>query len=288
VESYTVIFILLGIVFLASVIYLFLVEDQKRTSEVRADLVNDAPPELESEVAQLTEFNPQDSQPFFDDVRELKNRCSRYPHLVARLNRKERNAKIALLAYQHQATLLRNIRKSIKHDDYGTIIEDKSTEEMMRFLQSMGFDYDETESPEDIAVVQSVADQVRTADLQHGFDTANAPTDGIDFEHWVADQLKKYGWKTTVSQAGSDQGMDIIAKYNGVTVGIQCKRYEGKVGNKAVQEAFSAKRYFHLDKAIVMTTNGYTKSAIELAAENNIGLHTAEDIPTLAKLLHLT
>jgi hypothetical protein len=286
-ESSAVLFILLGIVFFSAVIYLWLVEDQKKTSQVRADLAEDAPLDLKREVRQLSDVNPQDPQPFFDNIAKLKGRCSRYPQLQSRLVRKERNARIALLAYKHQATLLRNLRKAIKKDDYGTIIEDTRTEEIMRFLESMGFEYDENDSPEDVAVVESVAEQIREADAKEGFDPNEAPKDGIAFEHWVSDQSSKFGWEATVSQPGSDQGVDIIAKYKGVKVGIQCKRYTANVGNKAVQEAFSAKQYFDLDKVIVMTTSGYTQSAIELAKPNDVGLYTVEDIPTLAKQLHL-
>lgn len=280
-------FILISIIFIVVIIYLWLAEDQKRSAQLRTEEAVNAPAELKDEVSKLDNFNPQDSQPFFDHIEELKQRCNRYPQLVAKLERKKRNAHIALLVYEHQSTLLRNLRGAVKKDDYGTIIEDKTTEEIMRFLGSMGYHYDKEESPEDLALVQSATTQLREADEKQGFDPNNAPTDGIEFEHWVSDQLSKYNWDTSVSQPGSDQGIDIIAKYNKITVGIQCKRYTANVGNKAVQEAYAAQRYFGLDKVIVITTAGYTKSAMELAEQNNVGLHTVDDIPMLARLLRL-
>lgn len=286
-DSYGMFFILISIIFIVVIIYLWLTEDQKRSAQLRTEEAVNAPAELKDEVSKLDNFNPQDSQPFFDHIEELKQRCNRYPQLVAKLERKKRNAHIALLVYEHQSTLLRNLRGAVKKDDYGTIIEDKTTEEIMRFLGSMGYHYDKEESPEDLALVQSATTQLREADEKQGFDPNNAPTDGIEFEHWVSDQLSKYNWDTSVSQPGSDQGIDIIAKYNKITVGIQCKRYTANVGNKAVQEAYAAQRYFGLDKVIVITTAGYTKSAMELAEQNNVGLHTVDDIPMLARLLRL-
>lgn len=286
-DSYGMFFILISIIFIVVIIYLWLTEDQKRSAQLRTEEAVNAPAELKDEVSKLDNFNPQDSQPFFDHIEELKQRCNRYPQLVAKLERKKRNAHIALLVYEHQSTLLRNLRGAVKKDDYGTIIEDKTTEEIMRFLGSMGYHLDKEESPEDLALVQSATTQLREADEKQGFDPNNAPTDGIEFEHWVSDQLSKYNWDTSVSQPGSDQGIDIIAKYNKITVGIQCKRYTANVGNKAVQEAYAAQRYFGLDKVIVITTAGYTKSAMELAEQNNVGLHTIDDIPMLARLLRL-
>ena len=95
---------------------------------------------------------------------------------------------------------------------------------------------------------------------------------GEDFEHWVAHQLNKKGWNAKVTPARGDNGIDVIAKKNGKTVGIQCKRYTGNVGNKPVQEILAAQAFYNLDVLAVVTTVGYTPAAKELARRTGVKL----------------
>lgn len=261
--------------------------DQKRSAHFKASFRARPPARLKYEVDSLSAIEPGKSHEFFEEVDRLKDKCHSYPILLLELKRKERNAKVALLTLKHQSTLQRNLRKAVKKDDYGTVLSDDSTSEIMRFLESMGYAYDEKESPKDLVIVQNVVKEIRNAEHQQGFDVTDVPEGGIDFEHWVSNQLSKFGWDTAVTQPGSDQGIDIIARYGDTNVGIQCKRYTANVGNKAVQEAFSAKRFFKLDRVIVITTSNYTKSARELAQNNDVGLHAVDDIPNLVSLLEI-
>lgn len=102
------------------------------------------------------------------------------------------------------------------------------------------------------------------------------PVDGIDFEHWCASQLRLQGWQVQVSKSSGDQGVDVIARREGCSVAIQCKRYSQPVGNKAVQEIFSAKKFASTDHACVIGTGGFTRSARELAGATGVLLLEAE------------
>ena len=57
-----------------------------------------------------------------------------------------------------------------------------------------------------------------------GFDPSTYPIDGIEFEGWVELQLSSFGWVAKATQATSDQGVDILAEKDGLTLAIQCKR----------------------------------------------------------------
>ncbi len=52
-------------------------------------------------------------------------------------------------------------------------------------------------------------------------------------------------WKTMVfksvevTRGSGDYGVDVLAEKEGVTYAVQCKRYDGPVGVKAVQEAYA-------------------------------------------------
>lgn len=111
------------------------------------------------------------------------------------------------------------------------------------------------------------------------------PLDGHAFEFWVAARMRRQGWKVRVTQSSGDQGIDIIARRGGRSLGIQCKRYSGSVGNKAVQEAFAGCAHYRLDKAAVLTTGYYTKSARELSRSTGVALLNVSDIPSMHQIV---
>lgn len=95
--------------------------------------------------------------------------------------------------------------------------------------------------------------------------------DGHTFEYFCAELLKKNGYDSAEVTCGSgDQGIDILATKDGIKFGIQCKCYSSSIGNKAVQEAFSGKTYYHCQVAIVLTNQYFTESAKKLAESNNV------------------
>lgn len=108
--------------------------------------------------------------------------------------------------------------------------------------------------------------------------------DGIEFENYCARLLTRNGYKKVeVTGASGDQGIDIIAYKHGQSYGIQCKNYSGRVGNKAVQEAFAGCTFYALDYGVVLTNNYFTKSAVELAEETGILLWDREELLRIQK-----
>ena len=96
---------------------------------------------------------------------------------------------------------------------------------------------------------------------------------GEDFEAYVAQILGRIGFYNVQTTKGSgDQGVDILAEKNGMKYAFQCKRYDKPVGNKAVQEVFSGKFFYHCHTAVVVTNNYFTQSAKDLAYENGVVL----------------
>ena len=69
--------------------------------------------------------------------------------------------------------------------------------------------------------------------------------EGHEFEYFCADLLEKRGFEEVeVTKGSGDYGVDILAEKDGVTYAIQCKRYDGPVGVKAVQEAYAGRDYY--------------------------------------------
>ena len=95
--------------------------------------------------------------------------------------------------------------------------------------------------------------------------------DGYQYEHHCAKLLKQRGFRdVTVTKSSGDQGIDVIAYNENVKYGIQCKCYSKDIGNKAVQEAFAGKTFYHCHVAVVLTNRFFTKSAQELATVNQV------------------
>ena len=95
---------------------------------------------------------------------------------------------------------------------------------------------------------------------------------GNEFEHFVSELFSKMGFCAEVTKQSGDQGLDVIAEKSGKKIGIQAKCYSNAVGNSAIQEAVAGMNYYRCDKAIVVTNNYFTNSAIDLANANNVVL----------------
>ena len=101
--------------------------------------------------------------------------------------------------------------------------------------------------------------------------------EGHLFERFCAEVLGLNGFKNvTVTQGSGDQGIDIIAYKDNAKYGIQCKCYSADIGNKAVQEVFAGKTYYHCHLGVVLTNRYFTKSAIQLANSNGVVLWNRE------------
>ena len=95
--------------------------------------------------------------------------------------------------------------------------------------------------------------------------------DGHLFEQYCAALLSRNGFtRVEVTKASGDFGIDVLAEKDGVTYAIQCKYYTDKVGNHAVQEAFSGKEYYDRMIAVVMTNSTFTPAAIETARQTHV------------------
>lgn len=97
---------------------------------------------------------------------------------------------------------------------------------------------------------------------------------GVAFEKYVAALLRYRGYKTRMTPASGDYGVDIIATKNRVKTAVQVKRYSSKLDQKPVREAIagmSVKKY-GCTQAMVITNSTFTKAARFLASEGGCTL----------------
>jgi len=105
--------------------------------------------------------------------------------------------------------------------------------------------------------------------------SSDAYSDDIDpfeYEHMCAAEFNKSGWEANATQGSSDQGVDVIARRGDEVLVAQCKRFAKPVGNKAVQEVVAGLKFYKANRGVVIAPNGFTNSAEQLAAANNIML----------------
>lgn len=185
----------------------------------------------------------------------------------------------------HHVALTRNLRRAIKKNDYGAVLEDNREAQIVEFLASVGIDTTVLGYEETIQLVYETLDLKVDENQTQDFDPTKLPINGFEFEAWVADALGKFGWDAQVTQGSGDQGIDVIAQKQGKSIGLQCKLYSGAVGNKAVQEALAGTKYHGLDLGAVISNAEYTRSAKDLAATAGILLIAPSDLPDLENLV---
>lgn len=101
-------------------------------------------------------------------------------------------------------------------------------------------------------------------------------TSGERYERHVARKMRRRLW-LFVRRCGNsnraDFGADIIARgFIFSKICVQCKFYNKPVGVKAVQEVFTAMRYYGASRAAIATNSTFTQSAKKLARACNVEL----------------
>ena len=87
--------------------------------------------------------------------------------------------------------------------------------------------------------------------------------DPILFEYLVAALFEQRGYKTslTVTSGGGDEGVDILIR-KGLKKGVvQCKRYEGSVGQPVIRDLYGTMLHNRAGESYLVTTAMVTKQA---------------------------
>lgn len=95
---------------------------------------------------------------------------------------------------------------------------------------------------------------------------------GHQFEDYLKELFSILGYQVMRTKLSGDQGADLIIKKDDEKTVVQAKKYLGSVTNKAIQEVVASKKHYGAEKAMVVTTGTFTKSAIVLAKSNKVEL----------------
>lgn len=191
------------------------------------------------------------------------------------------------LTRRHLDTLARRRLALLIIDPYGVPDEEAWRREVDRFLDRVVAPHlsprrrEALASDRDVLFARiDVLAAVRAKAIEAALGAPDNDDPG-DFERWCAATLRRAGWRTRLTGASGDQGADVVAEKDGATVVLQCKLYGKPVGNKAVQEAFAARRHYGATAAAVVTNAPFTRSATALAGTTGVLLLHHSELPEI-------
>ena len=88
---------------------------------------------------------------------------------------------------------------------------------------------------------------------------------GVEFENYIAAQLRSAGYTVAMTPATGDYGVDLIARKGRDCVAIQCKRYGKPVGVAAVQQVVAGAMHHRCTTSMVVSNREFTPAAKRLA-----------------------
>ncbi|MBD8451887.1 restriction endonuclease [Serratia rubidaea] len=192
---------------------------------------------------------------------------------------------------KHLPVLARKRNAYITKDDYGNLIFDKWFKEEEYYLSKLNYTPHSTEYysgmdelEQKLLLDEMIDEYIDGCDLSVDYSDDFSPD---EYEQYCSDVLSGIGWDSRVTKGSGDQGVDVIASKDGVTVAIQCKKYASPVGNKAVQEVIAGKGYYGADIGLVVTNNTYTPSARRLAQSHQIHLLHHDDLYNIDSLIYV-
>lgn len=101
---------------------------------------------------------------------------------------------------------------------------------------------------------------------------------GLEYEAYMHARIEKETpLNVELTKSSGDHGADLVIRKLEYSAVVQLKLYTTPVGNKAVQEAYTAKQHYHVGHAFVVTNSSYTRAAYEVAETTGVMLLQDED-----------
>ncbi len=99
------------------------------------------------------------------------------------------------------------------------------------------------------------------------------------FEDLVVEWLRAEGHEATRAGGQGDHGIDVVVKAgNGEKWIVQCKRWQGQVGEPVVRDFYGAMHHENADRGLIVTTGRFTPQACDWARGKPISLITGHEL----------
>ena len=104
-----------------------------------------------------------------------------------------------------------------------------------------------------------------------------------EFEVWVQRAFQQRGYFVANTPDMADHGVDLrMVAPDGEPAIVQCKRYEGTVGEPAVRDLYGAMQHDGVPRGFLVTTGRFSSAAVQWAAGRPIELIDGSRLPALA------
>ena len=248
--------------------------------------------DIDTYITKSGEFNRSDF--YFNHAKEKLVQCAFTSYILVKA--------LPLFYNEHLITLKRKERTLSTQDDYGVWNFDKWIDEIDYFYENVVRDRinvwieDNTEYLNTFWPIETAEVNVWGRPVYYQFtlpeqfdrcaknfiisavDMAPEPElpgysemmDGHAYEYFLAAEFEKAGANAQVTKGSGDHGLDILVSYRDVRIAVQCKHYQAKVGNSAIQEVFSAKQFYDCTLAVVISNSEYTPHARQAAQKLDV------------------
>lgn len=106
---------------------------------------------------------------------------------------------------------------------------------------------------------------------------------GVDFEQWVANHFRKEGYEVRMTKTTGDHGVDLqLYKSNNLAGVVQCKNWDGSVGEPAVRDFYGSLISMKAPEGFVFVTTSFTQQARDFVRDKPIKLVDLEELIKLA------
>lgn len=106
---------------------------------------------------------------------------------------------------------------------------------------------------------------------------------GHQFEAEVAKVYQMYGYKTAVSRAGGDGGIDIVLTKGKEKIAVQCKHHSKPVAPAVIRDLYGTMLANGFSKGILVSLKGFTQGTKDFAKGKPIELVDMNDLILMSK-----
>jgi len=109
-----------------------------------------------------------------------------------------------------------------------------------------------------------------------------------EFELLISKLYANLGYQTELTPLSGDDGIDVKAMKDGKLTIIQAKQSKHPVGSPVIQTLYGSMAHVLADKAICVSTSGFTTEAARFAGSKNIELLDSQDLLKMIRSLPQT
>lgn len=106
---------------------------------------------------------------------------------------------------------------------------------------------------------------------------------GAEFEEYVGSIFKALGFAVEFTPETGDHGIDLILHRGNQRAVVQCKRWEGSVGEPVVRDFLGSMAAMGVSDGFLITTGEFTAQAIAFAKPNGVKLIELDELLAMAR-----